>query len=109
MALRRRDAAVAQESESVRVEGGLFAKSCPHLWEFLAVGTFDDGSARKLGTLTVFVDGEGVKGCLNDREQGLSAFATAASLDGLLATLEKGLAEDRLDWRRPTPPKGKRK
>lgn len=108
MALRRRDSEVAGEAPEVKVEGGLFAKSCPTLWEFLACGVFEDGSSRKLGTLTVFVDGDGVKGCLNDREQGLTAFASAASLDGLLAVLERGLAEDRLDWRRPTPPRKKR-
>lgn len=108
MVLKRRDQALERDDPAVKVEGGMFARSHPCLWEFLAVGVFPDGSSRKLGTLTVFVDGEGVKGCLNDREQGLSAFSTANTLDGLLARLEAGLSEDTLDWRKSFVPKKKK-
>jgi hypothetical protein len=71
----------------------------PELTQFLARTSYDDGGARQPGTLLVFTEAGGLKGCLSDRDQGLVAFATADAFLELLDTFERGLAGDTLDWR----------
>jgi len=78
----------------------------PALAEFLTSSKYDDGSPRQCPTITVFYDHPLVKVCLNDRDQGLAAFVTAATVEGLWAALEEGLAKDSLDWRASQRPSG---
>jgi len=109
MALSKRD----RQANIPGVPGGLdqsdLAVRYPCLYEHLAVAQYDDGTARKLSTLTLFVDQGGIKACLNDRDQGLTGWISAESLAGLLDALETALADDRLDWRRSERPGGKGK
>lgn len=72
----------------------------PNLWEFITANQFIDGSARTAPTLTFFLEGRLLKACLNDRAEGLVAFATGTSLVALLEALDEGLAADTLDWRK---------
>jgi hypothetical protein len=95
-----------RESTSTNADGSYWCapdvgdrKSHPALCEFIAAAVFGDGQPRKAGTLTIFSEDQKVKGCLNDREQGLTLFLAADSLAGLLAAAEKALRSDRADWR----------
>ena len=106
--LRRRDEARADGAPPGGFVGDELAASLPCLWEHLSEGRYPDGSNRKLSTLTLFCDAGVVKVCLNDRDQGLTAFASGPGLQGALVALEMGLAKDSLDWRKPQAP-GKRK
>ncbi len=108
MALRKRDVAVKGSERPLGEIDPVFRKSCPYLWEFMSGTTYEDGSERKLPSITIFVGPDGLQACLNDRDQGLVAFVTATGLAGLWTALEQGLREDRLDWRRASPP-GQRK
>lgn len=71
----------------------------PGIWEMLTAGAFADGEARKGATLLLFVDEGVVKACLNDREQGMTAWASGAGLSDCLTALEEGLQGDTLVWR----------
>lgn len=103
--LKKRDKSVPGPGTSVDVEGGGFGKAYPGLWEFMTSARYADGSPRVPGTLTLFVDAGSVKGCLNDRDQSLTGWASATTVDGLLEALEAGLTGDSLDWR----PSGQKK
>lgn len=77
-----------------------FAESYPQLASHLRDMTYDDGSQRATSTLLVFCDAGALKLCLNDRDNNRSAFVSKSTLAEGLATLEKGLREGSLEWRR---------
>ena len=97
--LRKRDRVKLAEGGAGRIDGADFGVLYPSVWEHLSSGTYPDGAKRLLSTLTIFVDQEAVKACLNDREQGLTGWASGASVDAVLQSLETALANDTLEWR----------
>lgn len=99
MALKKRDRAVQEKGGPAAVDVGQWGKAYPLLWEYLSSAKYEDGSPRRLPTVTVFLGPEGLQASLNDRDQGLVAFVTAGSVEGLWKALEAGLAADSLDWR----------
>ena len=101
MVLKRRDSGVLSGSpgESPAADG--FASAYPNLWEMISSARWPDGSPRVPSTLLLFCDDGMAKACLNDRDQGLTAWATGSGFLALLAALEAGLASDSLEWRRP--------
>jgi len=109
MAIKRRSEAASGGDGPVAVPVTAWQKAHPHLWEFLSLAQYEDGSERRLPTITLFLSATGLQACLNDRDQGVAAFVTANTLDGLWSALEKGLREDSLDWRRSTPPASQKK
>lgn len=78
-----------------------FAAAYPSLWEMISSSSWPDGSRRVPSTLLMFVDDGTVKACLNDRDQGLTAWASGCGFHACLDALERGLTEDRLEWRAP--------
>lgn len=110
MAVRKRDIAVKDGGAPKVSATSAWAKANPLLWEFLSLAVYEDGSERRLPTITIFLGPDGLQACLNDRDQGIAAFVTAASLEALWAALEAGLKADNLDWRRSsTAPQKKSK
>lgn len=97
MALKKR--VLTPEGSTGKMMPGKMGLACPHLFEHLTLTAYDDGTERVPSTLTIFLDGQGFKACLNDRDQGLTAFYFAESLDGLFSGLEKALAADTLTWK----------
>lgn len=111
MTIRRRDSAVTAAGGPKAVPISAWQKGYPLLWEFLSQTKYEDGSERRLPTITLFLGTEGLQACLNDRDQGLAAFVTATTLEGLWGALEEGLKKDSLDWRvsqNPNFKKGKK-
>lgn len=100
MAIKKRDSAVEASGGPAKLKEGLWMRTYPSLWEFLSVDKFEDGSARRLPTITLFLGADGLQACLNDREQSLAAFVTSSTVEGLWQALDKGLKDDTLDWRR---------
>jgi hypothetical protein len=88
-----------------------WAAAFPTVWEFISLVTWEDGSARVPGSITLFAEEATWKACLNDKGMGLVAFASAGSVEGLLEALEHGLSTGLMDWRKSRPagqrPKGK--
>lgn len=97
MALKKR--VLTPETAPGKIMPGKMGLACPLLFEHLALLAYEDGTERVPSTLTIFLDGHGFKACLNDRDQGLTAFYFAESLDGLWSGLEKALAADSLTWK----------
>lgn len=75
-------------------------QSMPALWEFLTAVAWDDGEERRTGTLLLFTEEGRWKCCVNDRDAGLVTFVAAESPDQLLRSVDKGLVDDTLDWRK---------
>lgn len=109
MAIRKRQDVPSVDGDRVVLKPGKWAKDYPHLWEFLHMETYEDGTARRLPTITLFVSPTGLQACLNDRDQSMAAFVTGESLEALWAALEGGLSMDSLDWRRSSPPPQKKR
>jgi len=80
----------------------------PLVFQFLTRTSYDDGQSRETGSITLFFDAGVVKACLNDKDASLAAFVSGEGLEGLLVSMEEGLAGDRLDWR-PARKKGGRR
>lgn len=60
----------------------------------------EDGSRRVLPVITLWLEETSWKACLKCKATSRICFVTGASPETLLAAVEAGLAEDRLDWRR---------
>lgn len=86
---------------------GVLAKM-PVLWEFLTVEAWEDGEARRTGTVLIFIEEGSVKLCLNDRDQDQVAFVTGSSLEEAFEAADAGLDGDSLDWRQSRRAGGKR-
>ena len=71
----------------------------PAILEFVSAGQWPDGSKRVVGSIILFVEGHVLKACLNDKDAGAVAFATARSLLELLDVLEGILCNGTGDWR----------
>ncbi len=106
--LRRRDQAQSSQPPGEINLACDLAVAYPCLWEHLSVAKYPDGTLRVLSTLTLFCDAGTVKLCLNDRDQGLTAWASGGSWRACLLALEAGLANDTLEWRQP-PSRGRKK
>jgi hypothetical protein len=76
------------------------AKDCPALHEMLTVTDLGDGKVRQVSTLTIFVEDGLWKGCLNERDQGLTLWSSGDSVEGTLHSLEERLMAPKVDWRR---------
>jgi len=74
-------------------------KKYPLLIEYLTCTLYDDQTPRKESSLTIFFEGGCMKASLNDRDAGRSLYVTAATLDGLLLSIEEHLSRDIPGWR----------
>lgn len=76
-----------------------FQQSYPVLFSYMCDLCYEDGTARKTATLTLFADEGTLKGSLNDRDNERSLFLTARSLMELLDSLETALCDAKTVWR----------
>jgi hypothetical protein len=87
---------------------GDIASEFPELVEWLSALVWAEGEDRQTGTMMVFCEDGKWKAWLNDRDAGLSAFVTAATLDALLNAACNALCAEGGDWRPTKRPPGKR-
>lgn len=109
--LRRVSSEAADLKQDPRTSDPTFVKEYPALAEYLMATSYDDGTARQTATLLLFVDGDGVKACLNDRETGYSLWSTTNTLTDALTALDDLLQGDNPPWRknRETPAQNRKK
>jgi hypothetical protein len=69
----------------------------PITWKFLAIQR-DLGEFHKTGSITIFVDGDKIKLCVNDRPTRQSCFVSGDTLMEALQRIERGLLEGSLSW-----------
>ncbi len=83
----------------------------PAVHEFLTASKDEDLRPRKTSTLTFFSEAGLFKVCLNEREQGLTLWATSDTFEGCLVALESILAAPVVPWRvvPQTGPQGQKK
>lgn len=96
MAQQRRSGSSAAEVSSPRVA----EKGLEVLWGFLFDTEFDDGSKRKEGSITIFVDEGVLKAAFNDKGDRMVGFSTLTCLSDLPLELEEALCKGKVDWRR---------
>jgi len=78
----------------------VLADAYPAVHEFLTDTTGPDGKGRQTSTLMLFVEPPLWKLCLNERDAGLSLWASGESLDQALVNLEERLTAPVVEWRR---------
>lgn len=76
-----------------------FKRRYPALHEYLTADCYPDGSPRKTSTVNVFVDQDGWKASLKDRDREIILFATDRSFLGVLEALESLVTSDNPPWR----------
>jgi hypothetical protein len=74
-----------------------FKGNFPRLWQFLAIRR-DLGEIHQTGSVTLFIDGEKIKLCVNDRPSRQSCFMSGDTLMEALLRVDRGLAEGTLRW-----------
>ena len=67
-------------------------KTYPTVIQFLSDVTWDDGSARTPGSLTLFIEDGIWKACLNDRDASASLYVSGDNVTACLKSLENRLA-----------------
>lgn len=82
--------------------------SWPLLWEFGTSVAYEDGSSRELPTLMFFLYEGRLTAALNDRDNSRTVFVSGSDPIGLLDALERGLADDDLQWRPNAQRKGQK-
>lgn len=95
---RRRAAAASSQSGSVQRDPRV-EKDFPALWDLMTTTKLKDGKVRRTMTVLLFVDDGKWKACLNDRENGVTAFVSGDTAQALLMSIEEGLQGDSLEWR----------
>lgn len=97
--VKKRDSVVQPAVAMAPGASSEFALRFPCIQEMLSVVHYPDGEARRTSTFTVFLEDGVAKVCLNDRDNGLTGWASGA--DALLAmdSLEAMLAADTVVWR----------
>jgi len=75
------------------------AARLPFITAFLTQTSWEPGVSRRTGSLLVCAEDGRWKCWVNDRDALRSAWVSADCLLDLLNTVERGLSEDRLEWR----------
>jgi hypothetical protein len=75
-----------------------FASEYPSVTEFLTLDKYDDGTARKRSSISLFVEQGVVKLALYDKDGERSLFTSAESLPGALSNLEAALNSKAPPW-----------
>lgn len=89
-------------------EDSEFSKKFPTLFAFLTETAWEGGDSREPGSVLIFTQEGSWKAMIKDKDSGQIAFVTKGTHKTLLEALERGLAEDKLDWREDAF-KGKKK
>lgn len=76
-----------------------FEKRYPTLWAFLTDSKWSTGEARETGSILIFTQEGQWKAMVKDKDSGYIAFVTKNTFKSLLEALERGLVEEKLDWR----------
>jgi len=79
------------------------AKSHPALFEFLTCTKNDDGSVRKVSTVTFYFDQGQFKCFLNDKDSMKSLCVVAPTMNALWIALEASITSADPGWRDITP------
>lgn len=86
-------------SSAISLEPCSLSKLYPTVVEFLSSATWEDGTSRETGTITLLTHEGQLKAAVNDRGSSTSAFVSARSLTALLKAIEAGLAQGTLEFR----------
>lgn len=82
-----------------KYEDSSFEKKYPVLAEFMQRRLWDKDKLRTPGSLVIFCEEGLFKVCLNDKDSCSVAFVSKKSFQEALEAAERGLKEDKLDWR----------
>lgn len=72
----------------------------PSLMEYITGENWDDGSTRTTASLLLFYEAGLFKVCLNDRATERTGWATGATPELALSSLDRMLASDGMEWRK---------
>lgn len=98
-ALRKKESRTVSQKKGVVADKEAMLK-WPGLWEHLTVVEWpDDGGERKTSTITLFMGQQGLTACLSDKANGVTCFANATTLKGLLDELEAAVQSPDTVWR----------
>jgi hypothetical protein len=99
MAMSRSSGASAAGNRGVNVDDPKLQGVYPRIHEFLVEREWDDGKARKTGTLMVLVEDGWWKVWVHDRDGRASAWYTGTSFDSAMSAAEEALDAGTVAWR----------
>lgn len=98
-----------QNGKLLQVNAGELLADRLALYEYLTVDRYDDGTPRQVGTLLIFSEDGLWKGCLHDRQEQRSAWASGSDIDAVLSALDADLRNGTAQWRRSGGSSGPRR
>lgn len=99
MAMKKPSAGTTKQPKESVKEPTPWLAEFPLLWEFLTETCWDDGTARKPGTILVSCEDGSWKLWVHDRALRRNAWCQASTIEEALADAEAGLQDDSLHWR----------
>jgi len=81
----------------------------PNTYSFLFDGYYDDGKARKTGSISVFVQMGALKVCITDKDMSRMAFLTATTWADLWDMVEMAICDDGTVWKASSSSFGERR
>lgn len=101
--LKRRDNAGGQGDGSFEIGDFGTMSQYPFVVDFMRQLHWEDGKARKPGTILLTVEDGRWKAWLHDNDASASAWLSGATLTGLFESMEDMLASGGGEWRRDRP------
>lgn len=96
----RRVVAKDQRRQTVLDDRGTeWMRTYPAIWEYLTLEVHEDGAPRERSMLMILVEDGIVKGCIQDRDQGQSLWASGSGVPGVLEALDRHLQAGTGEWR----------
>jgi len=97
--MKRREAVAPGTTAIAGVTDAKWAKQYPTLWEYMTTLNYEDGGAREVSKLSIFVENGVMKAALNDPTPRASVYVAGDTVDAALKALELALASPACEWR----------
>lgn len=97
--MKRPENLAGTSAETAEFPDDLWKKTLPLIVEYLTATKYDDGTERKLSSISIKEQDGSVLVALNDADLDRGLYRTGKTVVDALKAIEKALATDSADWR----------
>ncbi len=101
------NASVEKAGKKISTDEG-FGKKFPTLLEYMTTTKWEDGTAREVSKLSIFIEDGLFKCAVNDTDLKRSLYVSGETFEGALRAAEKAIQDTNADWRQWNKGKGRK-